>query len=484
MVSLTVLLVLSVFPSVLAAPKPVPNPIHVPLLRCSPHNVEDLPKALAALKSKYRIGSSASKRSGNSASIPIIDEVHRLPFLLNPNQTRIIHIVYQDNDSSYSGAITIGTPCVSFMNTPICGSLLIIGSPRPQTFQVILDTGSSDLWVVTTSCTNCTSDQPPFDPSKSSSYKASTSQLTINYGSGSVNGTVTEDTVSCGGFTIPTQEFLAATTISDNLLPSGVSGIMGLGFEAISGLHTTPFWQALYNANMLAEPLFSFYLQRWITSSTVIPEAPGGSLTLGGTNPSLYTGDIEYINMPSGSTPSYWLQEISTITVQGQSLQISSSQGLATIDTGTTLIGGPSSIVSEIWSAVPGAEALSGQYAGLYAFPCTTTVTVSILFGGTTWPINSHDMNLGEVSTSSNGTLMCAGGIFDIGSNISVDLGFPAWLVGDTFLKNVYTVFRANPPSVGFASLATGLNPSGASGTFGLGLIDHFRVDFGWIHWG
>ncbi|KAI6010602.1 aspartic peptidase domain-containing protein [Pisolithus marmoratus] len=439
MVSLTVLLALSVFPSVLAAPKLVPDPIHVPLLRRSPHNVEDLPKALAALKSKYRIGSSASKRSGNSASIPIIDE------------TRIIHILYQDNDSSYSGAITIGTP--------------------PQTFQVILDTGSSDLWVVTTSCTNCTSDQPPFDPSKSSSYKASTSQLTINYGSGSVNGTVAEDTVSCGGFTIPTQEFLAATTISDNLLPSGVSGIMGLGFEAISGLHTTPFWQALYNANMLAEPLFSFYLQRWITSSTVIPEAPGGSLTLGGTNPSLYTGDIEYINMPSGSTPSYWLQEISTITVQGQSLQISSSQGLAAIDTGTTLIGGPSSIVSEIWSAVPGAEALSGQYAGLYAFPCTTTVTVSISFGGTTWPINSHDMNLGEVSTSSNGTLMCAGGIFDIGSNISVDPGFPAWLVGDTFLKNVYTVFRANPPSVGFASLATGLNPSasatGASGIFG-----------------
>ncbi|KAI6037555.1 aspartic peptidase domain-containing protein [Pisolithus marmoratus] len=419
------LLVLSVFPFALAAPQPVPDPIHVPLLRRSPHSVEDLPKALAALKSKYRIGSSTSKkRAGNSASVPITDE---------------------ENDSSYSGAITVGTP--------------------PQTFQVVLDTGSSGLWVVTTSCTTCSSDQTPFDSSKSSSYQASTSQLTITYGSGSVRGTVAKDTVSCGGFTIPTQELMAATTVVNNLLPPGVSGIMGLGFQTISALQATPFWQALYNANMLTEPLLGFYLQRWITSSTIIADAPGGSFTIGGTNTSLYTGNIEYIDMPSGSTPSYWLQQISTITVQGKSLQVSSSQGLAAIDTGTTLIGGPSSIVSQIWSAVPGAEPLSGQYAGMYAFPCTTSVTASISFGGTTWPISSDDMNLGEIGTSAGGTLMCVGGIFDVGSTVGTGSGVPAWIVGDTFLKNVYTVFRANPPSVGFAALATGLNPSGSSGT-------------------
>lgn len=423
MITLTALFALFVVPFVLAAPQPTPDPIHVPLLRRNPHNVEDLPKALAALKTKYRIGSSTTKRAGNSASIPIIDE---------------------QNDSSYSGQITLGTP--------------------PQTFQVILDTGSSDLWVVTTSCTSCTSDETPFDASKSSSYAASNSQLTINYGSGSVKGTVAEDTVSCGGFTVPKQEFLAATTIVANLLAPGVSGIMGLGFQTLSSLQVSPFWQTLYSSNMLAEPLFGFYLERWDTSSTVISEASGGSFTLGGTNTSLYTGDIEYINLPSGSTPSYWLQQVSTVTVQGKTIQISSSQGLAAIDTGTTLIGAPTSIVSEIWSAVPGAEALTGQYAGMYAFPCTTTVTASISFGGTNWPISSNDMNLGEVSINSAGTPMCVGGIFDIGSTIGTGSGVPSWIVGDTFLKNVYTVFRANPASVGFATLASGLNttPSGS----------------------
>jgi len=47
----------------------------------------------------------------------------------------------------------------------------------------------------------------------------------------------------------------------------------------------------------------------------------------------------------------------------------------------------------------------------------------------------------------------CLGSIFTFTSN-SNSIG-PAWIVGDTFLKNVYTVFRANPASVGFAALAS-----------------------------
>ncbi|KAG6336636.1 hypothetical protein ID866_2443 [Astraeus odoratus] len=418
------LLALSFLPFALAAPQPPAgsDPLHVPLVRRNPHSIEGLPKALAALKAKYHLSPAPNaKRAGYSSSVSITDE---------------------ENDSSYSGEITIGTP--------------------PQTFQVILDTGSSDLWVVTTACTACT-DGPTFDTSKSSSFQSSSSQLQIDYGSGSVRGTVSADTVTFGGFNMPTQELLAATTVVDNLLAPGVSGIIGLGFETISSLQTPPFWQALYNADMLAEPLFGFYLERWITSTTTVTSAPGGTLTLGGTNSSLYTGDIEYINMPSGATPSYWLQQVSTVTVQGNTIQIPSSDGLAAIDTGTTLVGGPSSIVAEIWSNVPGSTPLSGQYAGMYAFPCTTSLTVSMSFGGTDWPISTDDMNLGVVGTTSSGTQMCVGGIFDIGSTVGSASSVPTWIVGDTFLKNVYSVYRANPPSVGFAALASGLsnNPSG-----------------------
>lgn len=97
-------------------------------------------------------------------------------------------------------------------------------------------------------------------------------------------------------------------------------------------------------------------------------------------------------------------------------------------------------------------------------------------FGGLQWPINPRDMNLGRLSTTSS---RCLGGIFDLsaGSNIVPGPGTPAWVVGDVFLvslkflviecllctdtlcldaqKNVYSVYRAEPPSVGFAELSS-----------------------------
>lgn len=66
-------------------------------------------------------------------------------------------------------------------------------------------------------------------------------------------------------------------------------------------------------------------------------------------------------------------------------------------------------------------------------------------------------MNIGQISTTGS-TQMCAGGLFDIGSTVGSGQGVPAWIVGDTFLKNVYSVFQANPPSVGFAQLPNGLD--------------------------
>ena len=42
----------------------------------------------------------------------------------------------------------------------------------------------------------------------------------------------------------------------------------------------------------------------------------------------------------------------------------------------------------------------------------------------------------------------CVGGFFALDTS---GTSAPPWIVGDTFLKNVYSVFRASPPSVGFA---------------------------------
>lgn len=357
-----------------------------------------------------------------------------------------IPIINQNSDSSYFGSMTIGTP--------------------PQPFNVILDTGSSDLWLADTSCTSCDSVTPLFQASKSSTFQstAAAPEVTIRYGSGAVAGKLSSDSVSMGGFTVANQQFLAVDKLTGGLLDGSVSGIMGLAFEAIASTQAPPFWQTLVSTNTLTSPEMSFWLTRQNTNPSASTEEPGGVFTLGGTNSSLFTGDIEFIDMPV-STPSFWLLGLSGVTVNGQSINVAKgNNALSAIDTGTTLIGGPSDDVAAIWAAVPG-SAPSTTSQGFYTFPCSSKINVSFAFGGKSWPISTSDMNFGPAG---RGSSLCTGAIFDLslGSNLPSGSGNPSWVVGDTFLKNVYSVFRSSPPSIGFAQLS---DLAGGSGTPGPG---------------
>lgn len=84
-------------------------------------------------------------------------------------------------NAQYYGKVTIGTP--------------------GQDFQVVFDTGSSDLWVPSKECTtksaNCAA-KTTFDKDKSSTYsepeKGQLSDFSIMYGSGAVSGKYAVDT--------------------------------------------------------------------------------------------------------------------------------------------------------------------------------------------------------------------------------------------------------------------------------------------------
>ncbi|KAJ6625352.1 aspartyl protease [Mycena sp. CBHHK59/15] len=423
---LAVLLVLSAFGA-------AADPVHIPITRRSgrPRTYSDY--ALAAGLARTRYGFA-------NTSKPSTKRMNRR------GSAQSLNFVNQQGDSSYFGTVNIGTP--------------------PQSFNVILDTGSSDLWVADTLCDTCDRSTPLYNSAKSSTFtQLSSSATTISYGSGAVAGFVSKETVSMGTFSTSSQGFLSVEKTTDGLFSGSVSGIMGLAFGAIASTQAVPFWQSLISSNQLAAPEMAFWLTRFRGANNVQVEEPGGSFTLGGTNASLFTGDIEFLDMAGPSTPTFWLLGVSEITVQGNSVSVATGNAaLAAIDTGTTLIGGPTADVNAIWNAIPGARALTSM-AGFFEFPCTTTVSISMSFGGKVWPINPADMNLGPAQ---DGGTMCLGGIFDLtlGSNIVANSGNPTWVVGDTFLKNVYSVYRQNPLSVGFAQLS---DLAGSSGTPGAG---------------
>lgn len=98
--------------------------------------------------------------------------------------------------------------------------------------------------------------------------------------------------------------------MTESIVTSPVAGIMGLAFQSLASSNAKPWWQTLSDNNQWSSPEMSVWLTRFISDNNAQTEEPGGVLTLGGTNTSLYTGDIEFVNMPSSVTPSFWLLEL------------------------------------------------------------------------------------------------------------------------------------------------------------------------------
>lgn len=77
---------------------------------------------------------------------------------------------------------------------------------RAQTFNLVLDTGSSDLWFASSGCAGCSPNTPVLNP-QSSSLQLGTQRISLDYGSGSASGVIARDTVTLGPFTVNPQTF-------------------------------------------------------------------------------------------------------------------------------------------------------------------------------------------------------------------------------------------------------------------------------------
>ncbi|CED83808.1 Aspartyl protease [Phaffia rhodozyma] len=403
--------------------------------------LEWLRKEHAKTQAKYGLGASKAKRDSGVSSLQ-----------------------NSGLDASYSASVNIGTP--------------------GQSFNLILDTGSSDLWVAGNDCTSGCSGITTWDPSTSSTFKNLTTDFKIKYGSGTAEGYAVTDTVTLAGMTQVAQNMAIVTATVSGLLTAPLSGLMGMGFQALSNLNQPPWWQA--QSADWSKKVFGFRLARWRDVRGATPfEEEGGYVDLsvsfsrwsdhlasdtddcpissdlsGALNSSHYTGDINYITVPHQV---YWQIPVNGLSIGGVAIKLngvsdstgSSSYPQVAVDTGTTLISVPTTTAASFWANVDGAQQISVfGLTGYYQFPCSTSLNVSLTFGSVTYLIDSADMNVGPVDASTN---MCLGGIY--GSNLESNTTIQ-WILGDTFLKNVYSVFvysGANTGSqVGFAALSDG----------------------------
>jgi hypothetical protein len=84
---------------------------------------------------------------------------------------------------------------------------------------------------------------------------------------------------------------------------------------------------------------------------------------MGGTNSSLYDGTINFISLVKAQ---YWTIPMTALgTSTGTPITLSGSNQNAVIDTGTTLIGGPASVLDTFYAQIPGAARGSQVEASL-----------------------------------------------------------------------------------------------------------------------
>lgn len=200
---------------------------------------------------------------------------------------------------------------------------------------MVLDTGSSNLWVPSQQCGSIACYlHNKYDSSSSSTYHKNGSEFSIKYGSGSLSGFVSEDTVKIGDIKIKDQLFAEATSEPGLAFAFGrFDGILGLGFDTISVNKIVPPFYNMLDQDLLDEPVFAFYLGDANT------EGDDSVATFGGVDKDHYEGEL--IKIPL-RRKAYWEVDFDAIAL-GDEVASLDNTGVI-LDTGTSLIALPSTL--------------------------------------------------------------------------------------------------------------------------------------------
>jgi len=323
-----------------------------------------------------------------------------------------------------------GIPLSNFVNAQYYTEITL-GNP-PQSFKVILDTGSSNLWVPSKDCTSIACFlHAKYDHSASSTYKGNGTSFSIQYGSGSMEGYVSQDNLAIGDLTVKGQLFAEATKEPGLAFAFGkFDGILGLGYDTIAVNHITPPFYEMWNQDLLDSPVFTFR----IGSS----EGDGGDVVFGGIDDSHYTGKITYVPVRRRA---YWEVELEKVSFGDDELELENTG--AAIDTGTSLIALPTDVADMLNAQIGAKRSWNGQWT----VDCSRVPDLPDL----TFHLGGHPFALKGADYILNVQNTC------ISAFTGMDINLPGgalWIIGDVFLRRYYTVYDMGRHAVGFAKSA------------------------------
>ncbi|XP_038675282.1 pepsin A-like [Scyliorhinus canicula] len=335
-----------------------------------------------------------------------------------------------DPSSKFEGplSLNVNEPMTNYMDMDYYGRISI-GNP-PQSFTVIFDTGSSNLWVPSVYCSqaSCTKHRR-FYPSRSSTYTSNNQAVSIQYGTGAMVGILGYDTVSISNMVIRDQEFGLATSEPGGFYSYVTfDGILGLGYPSLASAGATTVFHNMVAQNLLDQPLFSVYLTRGYGES-------GSEILFGGIDSSHYTGQIRWVPV---TREFYWQINIDRVTINGQVVACDGGCP-AIVDTGTSYLTGSTSAIDTIQQYI-GARGSPTSVATIDCSNLGSMPDVVFTINGMDFPLSPQVYTLQE---NYYGQSSCYSGFSGGGGN--------QWILGDVFIGGYYTIFDHGNNRLGFA---------------------------------
>ncbi|KAF8639298.1 hypothetical protein AX17_001609 [Amanita inopinata Kibby_2008] len=357
--------------------------------------------------------------------------------LLQHDQARARRLKHRKNTSQ-------ATPSV--VNEPVNNAAVIyiasigVGTP-PTSYDLIVDTGSSNTWVGAGK-----------SYVKTSSSKSTGDTVTVVYGSGSFTGMEYIDTVTITPSLVIANQSIGAATASTGF--TGYDGILGIGPVDLTQGTLIPDTNAeipTVTDNAFAQKLIVANEIGVSFEPTNSLSNMNGELTWGGVDSTKFTGALSYTPITTTSPASLYWGIDESITYGTSTSIMSSTAGI--VDTGTTLMLIATDAYNR-YTAATGATAdpitglltiSSAQYANLKSlFFHINGVSYEFTANAQTWP---RSLNT-AIGGSANSIYLIVG---DIGSNSGSGLDF---INGYTFLERYYSVYDTANRRVGFAPTA------------------------------
>lgn len=289
-------------------------------------------------------------------------------------------------------------------------------------FLLTQDTGSVTPWIKKTALDK-----------QGAKSKDTGKHFEVQYGIGSVSGSLHSGTVSADKLSVSHIRIGAASKLSKDLQSDPAQGLMGYAFKELSQSKSATFLDGAFSQNTFDKPQLCFAVGR-STDGTLSKS----SMRFGGPDPATVKGTMSWYPI---SKVGYWQLAVETLAPNG-----GTGSGVthdAVVDTGTSIIPVGKEGAKAFFKDIKGAKYDSTNQ--VYTYPCSTKLNAVLkLKDGKKVPIREEDLNLGKVDTGSS---QCVASIVPLDTGGVTVLGLP-------FLRSSIACLDHDAQKIGLAEPA------------------------------